>query len=74
MRADRADQFRSTAYGKVLSRSRFDSFLCSSWWRGGSALAGEHDGGPFAIRSLMIWNGVIYCTPVVRDNFIVSLH
>jgi hypothetical protein len=24
MRADRADQFRSTAYGKVLSGSRFD--------------------------------------------------
>jgi hypothetical protein len=25
-------------------------------------------------RSLMIWNGVIYCTPVVRDNLIVSVH
>jgi hypothetical protein len=24
MRADRADQFRSMTYGKVLSRSRFD--------------------------------------------------
>jgi hypothetical protein len=50
MRADRADQFRSTTYGKVLSGSRFD--IVPSVPLGGDEdrrLAGEHDGGPFAI-------------------------
>jgi hypothetical protein len=74
MRADRADQFRSTTYGKVLSGSRFD--MVPSVPLGGyedrPSPANTIEGrSQFAI--LTIWNAAIYCTLVVRDSLIVSL-
>jgi hypothetical protein len=73
MRADRADQFRSTAYGKVLSGSRFD-IVPSVPLDGGEdrRLAGEQDGR--ADRNLMIWNAPIYCTLVVRASLIGAVY